>query len=92
MTAVTGWDPYILKLIDDIESVQRRATVLIPEMKKLSYPERLQKLGIPTLAYRRQRGEMIEVFKIRSNIYDDKVTTNILTMSRLARAPFESWK
>ena len=24
---------------------------------------------------------MIEVFKIISNIYDDKVTTNILTMS-----------
>ena len=35
--AVTVWDPYILKLIDDIESVQRRATVLIPEIKKLSY-------------------------------------------------------
>ena len=24
---VTVWDPYILKLIDDIESVQRRANV-----------------------------------------------------------------
>ena len=70
--AVTVWDPYILKLIDDIESVQRRATVLIPEIKKLSYPERLQKLGLPTLAYKRVRGEMIEVFKIISNIYDDK--------------------
>ena len=78
--AVTVWDPYILKLIDDIESVQRRATVLIPEIKKLSYPERLQKLGLPTLAYRHARGEMIELFKIISNIYDDKVTTNILTM------------
>ena len=53
---------------------------MIPEIKKLSYPERLQKLGLPTLAYRRARGEMIEVFKIISNIYDDKVTTNILTM------------
>ena len=27
-----------------------------------------------------RQGEMIEVFKIISNIYDDKVTTNILTM------------
>ena len=44
---------YILKLIDDIESVQRRGTVLIPEIKNLSFPERLQKLGQPTLAYRR---------------------------------------
>ena len=32
------------------------------------------------MAYRRARGEMIEVFKIISNIYDDKVTTNILIM------------
>ena len=68
--AVTVWDPYIFKLINDIESVQR-ATVLIPEIKNLSYPEILQKLGLPTLAYRRARGEMIEVFKIISNIYDD---------------------
>ena len=37
-------------------------------------------MGLPTSAYRRPRGEMIEVFKIISNIYDDKVTTNILTM------------
>ena len=55
--AVTVWDPYILKLIDGIESVQRRATVLIPQIKNLCYPERLQKLGLPTLAYRRVRGK-----------------------------------
>ena len=79
--AATVWDPYIiLKIIDDIESVQRRATVLIPEIKKLSYSERLQKLGLPTLAYRHDRREMIEVFKLISNIYDDKVTTNIFTL------------
>ena len=47
--AVSVWDPYILKLIDDIESVQRSATVLIPAIKNLSYPEKLQKLGLPTL-------------------------------------------
>ena len=77
--AVTVWDPHIFKLIDDIESVQR-ATVLIPEIKNLSYPEILQKLRLPTLTYRRARGEMIELFKIIINLYDDKVTTNILTM------------
>ena len=30
---------------------QRRARFLIPEIKNHSYPERLQKLGLPTLAY-----------------------------------------
>ena len=87
--AVTAWDPHIFKLIDDIESVQR-ATVLIPEIKNLSYPEILQKLGLPTLAYRHARGEMIELFKIISNIYDDKVTTNILTM-RLNNSNMGLW-
>ena len=70
-------------LVDDIESVQRRATAIIHELKNLSYSERLQKIGLPTLAYRRAaraRGEMIEVYKITRNIYDDRVTTNFLTM------------
>ena len=67
--AVTVWDPYFLKISDDIKSVQIRATIFIPEIKKLSYPERLQKLGLPTLAYRRTSGEMIEEFKIISSIY-----------------------
>ena len=51
--AVTLWDPYILKLIDDIESVQRRVRVI-------------------------------------SNIYDHKVTTNILTM-RLNNSSMGIW-
>ena len=55
--AATVWDPYILKFIDAIESVQRMATVLIPDIKNLGYPERLQKLGLATLAYRCARGE-----------------------------------
>ena len=45
-TAVTVWDLYVLNLVDDIESVQRRATALITELKNLSYSERLQKFGI----------------------------------------------
>jgi hypothetical protein len=48
-----------------IESVQKRVTKQFPGMKKLLYPERLKKLGLPTLAYRRIRGDMIEVYKIR---------------------------
>ena len=46
--AVTVWDPYVLKLVDDIESVQRRATALITELKNLSYSERLQNSELRT--------------------------------------------
>ena len=69
--AVTVWYFYILKLVDDIESVQRKAMAIIPELKNLSYLEMLQKIALPTLVYRRARGEMIEVYKIIMNIYDD---------------------
>ena len=52
------------KHIDDIEKVQRRATKTIPGFKDLEYNERLRKLDLPTLAYRRVRGDMIQVFKM----------------------------
>ena len=53
-----------------LENVQRRATKQIPGFKNMSYEERLQKLKLPTLAYRRQRGDMIETYKITSGTYD----------------------
>ena len=58
------WTPHLVKYIKAIESVQRRATKMIPTIKDLSYSERLKKLKLPTLAYRRARGDMIEVYKI----------------------------
>ena len=53
----------MVKHIESIEGVQRRATKMIPELKHLSYPERLKKLKLPTMAYRRARGDIIEVLK-----------------------------
>jgi len=49
--------------------LQKRATKLIPESKK-SYSDRLKALKLPTLKYRRYRGDMLEVFKIMKGIYD----------------------
>ena len=66
-----------MKYIKAIESVQRRATKMIPTIKDLSYSERLKKLKLPTLAYRRARGDMIEVYKIVTDIYDPKTTNNL---------------
>ena len=42
----------------------------IPGFYELSYPERLRKLKLPTLSYRRLRGDLIEVYKIVHDIYD----------------------
>ena len=57
------WTPHHQADIEELESVQRRATKLVPGLSTLSYPDRLKNLKLPTLTYRRARGDMIEVFK-----------------------------
>ena len=57
------WSPYLKKHIHMIENVQRRAKKVIPGFNKLSYEKRLKKLKLPTLKYRRLKGDMIEVYK-----------------------------
>ena len=39
-------------------------TKLIPQIRDLEYPERLRILKLPSIAYRRSRGDMIEVYKL----------------------------
>ena len=70
--AIQFWAPYLRKNINQIEKVQRRATKYLPGYQNLSYKERLTSLELPTLAYRRLCGSMIEVYKIL-NVYDEDV-------------------
>ena len=76
--AMSIWNPHMIKFVEPIESVQIRATKLIPKIKNLTYPERLKALNLPTLSYRRVRGDMIEVYKIIFNIYDSNISENML--------------
>ena len=48
----------------------KRATKLVMCLKQLPYIERLKQLKMPTLKYRRLRGDMIELFKIIHHYYD----------------------
>ena len=81
------WSPHCIKDIEDIENVQRRATRQIPTLRDLSYPDRLRQLKLPTLKYRRARGDAIEAFKIINNIhvYDSKVAQGLLPLSQSNR-------
>ena len=55
----------------DLEAVQRSFTRLIPDMRGLSYEERLTSLGLYSLEFRRIRGDQIEVYKMMKSM--DKV-------------------
>ena len=61
---VQAWRPFLKKDIEKLETVQRRATRMIDGLGTLSYSERLKRTGLTTLEERRDRGDLIEVFKI----------------------------
>ncbi len=51
------------KHIEKLEKVQRAATRWVPSLRDLSYEERLKKLQLPTLTERREKGDMIMLYK-----------------------------
>ena len=61
------WSPHLIRQSKKIENVQRRATKIVPSLKDLPYDKRLKTLKLPTLKYRRIRGDMINVYKLLSN-------------------------
>ncbi|KAI8501002.1 hypothetical protein Bbelb_210970 [Branchiostoma belcheri] len=67
---VSTWSPGTWKLAELVEQVQRRATKRVPGIQHLSYEERLRVLKLPTLLYRRLRGDLINTFKFVHGLYD----------------------
>ena len=84
--AVQFWSPYYVKDVNKLESVQRRATKLIPGMRSLSYEERLERLDMFPLKDRRIRGDLIQTFKILKNIdkihYENLFEISLHTITR----------
>ena len=52
---IQAWRPYRKKDIDMLERIQRRATKMIPQLRDLSYEERLKECGLTTLETRQLR-------------------------------------
>jgi hypothetical protein len=71
------WSPYRVKDIEKIERVQMRAVKFITRNNGQSYEDRLRTLKLPTLRFRRVRGDMIEVFKIVNGVCDSSTSVQI---------------
>ena len=64
--------PSTKKNIQLIENIQRCATRILPELRGLTYCERLERLKLPTLLYRRKRYDLIQLCKIVHGYEDVK--------------------
>ena len=60
----SAWSPYYKKDKEVLKRVQRRFTKMIVNMDGLSYKDRLQSLKLWSLEERRNRQDLIEVFKM----------------------------
>lgn len=86
------WCPSWKKDIKRIEDVQKNFTRHIIGMRTLSYEERLSTLKLPSQAYRRLRGDLIEVFKIIHKKYDPKTTKSLLPLNTNTKTRTNSLK
>ena len=73
-----------------MERVQRRATKIISGLKDLTYEQRLEKMKLPSMCYRRLRGDLIEVFKYTHNIY--KLSDSLLELETRTNTRGHSYK
>ena len=70
------WAPTTKEYQDKLEKFQRRATRIVPSISHLSYSERLRKLNLPTLRYRRLRSSMLFLYKHTHNLINADFNTH----------------
>ena len=76
------WCPKKRKHIDIIESVQRHFTKCIIGMRNVEYKDRLKALKLPSLEFRRLRGDLIEIYKMTHNFYDTVTTNSLISFNQ----------
>ena len=83
--AITVWAPFLKGDIDMMERVQHRATKLVPTIRNHKYEDRLKILGLTTLFERRQRGDLIQVYKNIHEIEQFEKSSNFTTINNNLR-------
>ena len=74
--------PRYRKDSDLIKRVQGRATKMIPTLKNTTYEERLRKRELSSLYYCRERGNMVECYKVTPENYDMQTIFNFDSKER----------
>ena len=69
------WGPFNKEDQRLVERVQRRATRLVRDLQHLQYQERLRALRLPSLFYRRRRGDVIMVYMLMNGHLNLEVDT-----------------
>ena len=73
------WAPYKKGDIDrGFRKGPEKSYKILPALKRLPYSERLKACQIPTLHYRRIRGDMIETYKIITGKYQGCVAPSLI--------------
>ena len=85
------WAPRYKKDVELFVQVQRRATKQVSGLRDIEYSDRLKHLKLPTLVFRRIRGDMIEIYKI-INVYDPKVASQLIQLNKNKRTRRHSIK
>ena len=62
--AVAAWSPWTQGDKETLEAVQRRAVMMVTNLKGKNYSQRLEELGMTTLEERRERGDLIQAYKV----------------------------
>ena len=83
--AAVVWSPYKKKHVRKLERIQRIATKMVPELRELTYEERLNEMNLPSLEDRRERGDLITVYKLMNNLEEIDRKDLLLTREREAR-------
>ena len=59
-----AWSPHYKQDKEMLEKIQRRMTKMIDGMGNIEYGQRMKKLGLCTLEERRNRADLIQLFKM----------------------------
>jgi len=70
-----AWSPHYQKDKQLLEKVQHRFTRLFPDLRSLCYQDRLKRLGLWSLEERRNRADLLEVFKLKAGLTNISLQT-----------------